>query len=339
MFLAATLTVLLAAAAGAQERNASEATRSILQMLFAASKNPAQFKSEAPCSSFETNEFQFECDDAGELTMLAFPCCLQFDMPELVHLTGLTSLTFTGGVFPIRFTQRFLAEPLPRLRMLRFLTARARTMPTELGRFSSLTSLVANASFTVGSIPSELGALRNLTELRITRNSFPTKPVVPTEIALLTALTTLDLADNKLLGDIDLRRLTNLVSVTLYGNDFKTVAIGSGGGRLQSCVVLNTTVPTCALSCPHTCDFDCAPRVCDCDALSRRCDPTTQSTSLSAASPQAQLYSGTAFRAAVGITVAIGLFMLTIIALIGFVLVFHCCRLRRGDRADAAVDD
>lgn len=339
MFLAATVTVFLAAAC-AQQQNVSEpdfATWSTLKQLYASSNAPLNFNSDAPCDSRAASDFEFACDN-GELSMLAFPCCAQFVMPELSYLTRLTALSFLpGGANRVAFTQRFLAEPLPRLQLLTFANAPAVEFATELGRFTALKSLVAVGAFVDGAIPSQLGLLKaNLTLLNISSNRFSNN-VVPSQLALLTSLRALNLTNNKLQGSIALGAMTDLWSLQLYGNSFSRIALDAvNNSHLQFCTLYNGVLPDCALKCPHSCSA--CHMACDCGLIASRC---TSSPQVSAVPTTPPLFVGTAFRASVGITVAIGLSMLTLIGLVGLALCCNCWQLRRAQRGAlaAAVDD
>eukprot|EP00957_Ditylum_brightwellii_P009386 709852-Ditylum_brightwellii.AAC.1 len=69
-----------------------------------------------------------------------------------------------------------------------------------------------------GIIPSEIGRLKKLTELKLKNNNF--RGSIPTEIGLMTSLTNIDLRGNTLEGQIpsEIGSLTNLQEIRLEWN-------------------------------------------------------------------------------------------------------------------------
>ena len=95
----------------------------------------------------------------------------------------------------------------------------AGTVPSELGHLKDLTSLSILSKNIEGSIPTEFGLLVNLTLMGLGINSGLSGPI-PSEIGNLQNLTTLWLPDNKLSGSLpmELCQLTALQGVNLQGN-------------------------------------------------------------------------------------------------------------------------
>ena len=92
-------------------------------------------------------------------------------------------------------------------------------IPTELGNLANLTELRLYANDLTGPIPTELGGLVNLELLYLYENAL-TGPI-PTELGSLANLTRLSLRDNNLTGPIptELGNLANLTRLRLYAND------------------------------------------------------------------------------------------------------------------------
>ena len=91
-------------------------------------------------------------------------------------------------------------------------------IPTELGNLANLTELRLYANDLTGPIPTELGGLVNLELLYLYENAL-TGPI-PTELGSLANLTRLSLRDNNLTGPIptELGNLANLESLNFWGN-------------------------------------------------------------------------------------------------------------------------
>ena len=88
------------------------------------------------------------------------------------------------------------------------------TIPSELGDLSSLRELKLPGNQLAGTIPTELGDLSNLRELNLLGNQLTGN--IPSELGNLSSLTQLDLAYNRLAGTIPLE-LGNLSSLTGLG--------------------------------------------------------------------------------------------------------------------------
>ena len=115
-------------------------------------------------------------------------------------------------------------------------------IPSELGNLSSLTNLRLSNNELTGSIPAELGNLSSLESLSLWNNKL-TGPI-PTELGSLSNLTFLRLNWNQLTGSIpsELGNLTNLESMYLGGNRL-TGTIPSELGRLT-----NLRSPRCSVA-------------------------------------------------------------------------------------------
>ena len=110
-------------------------------------------------------------------------------------------------------------------------------IPTELGNLTSLRELRLGLNGLTGPIPTELGRLTSLMTLNLLGNDF-TGPI-PTELGNLIGLTGLVLFGNDLTGPIppELGRLTRLEDLRIYANDF-TGPIPTELGNLTSLTTL-----------------------------------------------------------------------------------------------------
>jgi len=92
------------------------------------------------------------------------------------------------------------------------------TIPSEIGNLTNLTNLSLFDNNLSGSIPTEIGNLINLTDLNFHGNNLSGS--IPTEIGNLTNLTYLDLFINQLSGSvpIEIGNLTNLTVLYLFSN-------------------------------------------------------------------------------------------------------------------------
>ena len=92
------------------------------------------------------------------------------------------------------------------------------TIPTQLGNLTNLTTLDFNYNQLSGSIPPQLGNLTNLTLLDLDNNQLSGS--IPTQLGNLTNLTGLHICGNQLTGSIptQLGNLTNLTELYLCGN-------------------------------------------------------------------------------------------------------------------------
>ena len=91
-------------------------------------------------------------------------------------------------------------------------------IPSELGSLTNLVQLRLNDNQLTGEIPAELGRLANLERLWLHSNQLTGE--IPSELGSLTNLVQLRLNDNQLTGEIpsELGRLTNLAVLHLSGN-------------------------------------------------------------------------------------------------------------------------
>lgn len=164
--------------------------------------------------------------------------------PELLNLTNLTTLYLYGNSL-----SGGIPDAIDNLAVLTQLglsdNAFTGVLPTLIGNMTTLSSLNLSGNRLTGVIPVEIGTLTNLTELSLANNNLegaiPTElgniganltmlnlsgnaftEGIPVGIASLVNLTELILTDNQLSGTIDasLLGLTNLVSLSLGGNDF-----------------------------------------------------------------------------------------------------------------------
>ncbi|KAF2320921.1 hypothetical protein GH714_031920 [Hevea brasiliensis] len=94
------------------------------------------------------------------------------------------------------------------------------SIPQELGQLKDLVSLDLSFDILTGPIPSSLGDLPNLKSLSLTLNSF--NGLIPKELGQLKDLVTLDLSNNKLVDPIPptLGLLTNLTQLHMQYNQF-----------------------------------------------------------------------------------------------------------------------
>ena len=106
-------------------------------------------------------------------------------------------------------------------------------IPSELGNLSSLTNLRLSNNELTGSIPAELGNLSSLESLSLWGNKLT--GTIPTELGSLSNLTYLRLSFNQLTGSIpsELGNLTNLERMLLGGNRL-TGSIPTELGRLTN---------------------------------------------------------------------------------------------------------
>ena len=107
------------------------------------------------------------------------------------------------------------------------------SIPTELGQLSQLTFLSLIGNQLTGEIPPELGQLSQLESLDLGRNQL-TGPI-PTELGNLSSLTVLWLGVNQLTGSIppELGDLVKLIRMDLWGNQL-TGSIPVELGKLSS---------------------------------------------------------------------------------------------------------
>ena len=95
------------------------------------------------------------------------------------------------------------------------------TLPSNIGKLTSLTSLVLSGNQFSGGIPTEIGSCANLTWLDLNNNGMNGE--IPTSLSALTNLTSLNLEGNFFAGNIDpaiFQGTENLVNVNLEGNKF-----------------------------------------------------------------------------------------------------------------------
>ena len=93
------------------------------------------------------------------------------------------------------------------------------TLPTEIGRLTSVTMLRLTYNGLTGSIPTELGLLTELSDLRLSQTSLSGS--LPTEIGRMTSMKLFRLgAIENLTGSIptEIGRLTSALQLYLYGN-------------------------------------------------------------------------------------------------------------------------
>ena len=100
-------------------------------------------------------------------------------------------------------------------------------IPPELGNMSSLQELSLHTNQLSGGIPGPLGELGELNFLDLADNELAGR--LPTELSGLDRLVNLSLHDNRLTGRIpaefaDTTKLTSLLSLSLYGNEWETPA-------------------------------------------------------------------------------------------------------------------
>jgi Leucine-rich repeat (LRR) protein len=106
-------------------------------------------------------------------------------------------------------------------------------IPSEIGNLTNLTELKLYYNELTGEIPPEIGNLTNLTYLGLNSNELTGS--IPPEIGNLTNLTHLFLSSNQLTGEIppEIGNLTNLTYLNLYGNQL-TGSIPSEIGNLTN---------------------------------------------------------------------------------------------------------
>jgi hypothetical protein len=92
------------------------------------------------------------------------------------------------------------------------------TIPTDIGRLKSVTTIILSQNELRGRIPPDIGSLELLSTLQLGSNQL-TGPI-PLELSLLTDLTVLELGNNQLEGTIptEIGLLTNLVTLDLRDN-------------------------------------------------------------------------------------------------------------------------
>ncbi|WP_161575459.1 leucine-rich repeat domain-containing protein [Beggiatoa leptomitoformis] len=107
------------------------------------------------------------------------------------------------------------------------------SIPSDIGKLTSLTSLELSKNQLEGEIPSDIGNLTNLTTLSLSDNQLTGS--IPSDIGKLTNLTYLSLFNNKLEGNIpgDIGNLTNLTRLWLSDNKL-TGSIPSDIGNLTN---------------------------------------------------------------------------------------------------------
>jgi hypothetical protein len=335
---------LAAAVAAQQESEPDFATWSFLKTLYAGA-NAAAFNQSAPCSSTPIKEATFQCDASGRLVRVSVPCCDTSVLPDVRFLSELTALTVFGAGrsrnlgWPSGFFDK--RSSLSLLRELVIVSSSLLELPSEIGRLTSLTRLaLVSCWFERGAgrlLPSQLGALQNLTSLVVTRSRDRSNNAVavaggtiPSALGRLHRLTALDLSFNLLTGQFNFLALEALQSLNLEGS---LLTGGLFPPALTSCNLFDASVaPSCARSCPQSCFTDC-PLVC-CGNPKKCVVSTTRATATLSETTTAALFVGTAFRASVGVAVAICLSTLTIVGLVVMALIWNCFKLRRAAQAD-----
>ena len=103
-------------------------------------------------------------------------------------------------------------------RNLRYREINCSTLPTELGRLSSIQDLYLSGNNFTGPIPEQLSRLTTLKNLDLGNNQF--NESIPTKIGLLSRLTVLKLGQNLWTGTLctELGNLSNLQSLWIEGN-------------------------------------------------------------------------------------------------------------------------
>ncbi|XP_030930530.1 receptor-like protein kinase 7 [Quercus lobata] len=141
-----------------------------------------------------------------------------FPWKSLQNMTGLVSLSLGDNPFnPSPFPNEVLL--LTNLTWLYLSNCSIQgTIPAEIGNLKELINLeLADNNMTV-KIPVEIGNLVNLWQLELYNNSFAGK--LPIGLRNLTKLEMFDFSNNYLEGDLsELRFLNNLVSLQLYQNE------------------------------------------------------------------------------------------------------------------------
>jgi hypothetical protein len=338
----------VAAVAAQQESEPDFATWSFLKTLYAGANAAAAFNESAPCSSKPIETATFQCDASGRLVRVSVPCCETSVLPDVRFLSELTGLTVLGSGRSrnLGWPSGFFDErsSLSLLRELAIVNSSLLELPSEIGRLTSLTRLeLRRCWFERGAgrlLPSQLGALQNLTSLVVTRSRDRSNDAaavaggtVPSALGRLLRLTSLDLSFNLLTGQFNFSALEALQSLNLEGSLLTGGLFPLYATALTSCDLFDASVaPSCAQSCPQSCFTDC-PDVC-CGSNATCAVSTTRATATLSEPTTAVLFVGKAFRASVGVAVAIGLSTLTIIGLVVVALVWNCFRLRRAAQAD-----
>ena len=107
------------------------------------------------------------------------------------------------------------------------------TIPSELGKLSSLQVLSLHHNQLTGTIPPELGGLSNLQQLYLNNNQLT--GAIPSELGSLQHLTSLWLSNNQLTGGIpsELGSLSNLVQVRMSRGNVFTGCMPAGLARMM----------------------------------------------------------------------------------------------------------
>ena len=132
-------------------------------------------------------------------------------------------------------------------------------LPTELGRLYNLEELRVDNNMIRGTIPAELGNLRKLKRLILFHNSI--SGTIPAQLGRLGQLRALFLQNNRLYGELprELGQLRNLESLAIYDNYL--------GGRMPSQLWWLGRLSYCQLAQWRTTAFDCPlpplPDACD----------------------------------------------------------------------------
>jgi Leucine-rich repeat (LRR) protein len=124
------------------------------------------------------------------------------------------------------------------------------TLPTTLGNLRRLTDLRVGFNGFVGSLPPQLSNCVNLTRFQAARNM-----LTGTLPQLSEKLTNLDVNNNFLTGVADLTRFTRLVSLSAYSNCFDRVDVVTARGSRTFCFLdcVTTQAEGCSCATPKTC--------------------------------------------------------------------------------------
>lgn len=141
-----------------------------------------------------------------------------FPWKSLQNMTGLVQLSLGDNLFnPFPFPNEVLQ--LTNLTWLYLSNCNIQgTIPAEIGNLKELINLELAHNNMTGEIPVEIGNLVNLWQLELYNNSFTGK--LPVGLRNLTKLEMFDFSENYLEGDLsELRFLNNLVSLKLFQNE------------------------------------------------------------------------------------------------------------------------